>query len=619
MPKPTTPENNTSKSSREEYLADLLTHVEVEYRTLATKYNGLHSQDPENLNGRLDEMFAYVLGAKYAQAENLDLDDVLAQQTQAQAAILTFDNLRPVLSACLQCCLYKLSLEDILPTSNGVVRGILEATKPYIPQIINLTYVECKDYAEALYNKILEYTHGFATALPLPNISPLTDNALTTAPKVEYIPTGVILPFDLTTHLSRVINDLQADAITTFTEVLSETPDPSTLTPVNNSTLKDVACLLIGRASAPYLLDGELVIHDETVNKYYRVVPKIGSDNYAAYGFRVYNYWDLYRRIYRQQELLITSAKYKEYYTEAYPNDQDYHIDVELDPFGTNIDISKARKPDINEQLGHIKYEPLPQGDPQRREEIIEKLAEWDKVLTERINDIFDDPHYNKTHAKAQAEYRKNIKPIQYFYPYIVFISAHKLAAYTYYPQEYSDFIIRKPLDPETGKPMTYHIHHVAGKGSEHDNRRENLRIITKQLNDELRHTSRPVIYKDTRYTTLKAYCEATKAGSLPALSQATANLTIGDQIIFKNRIYSIDPYTGEIIATDDPQATRYVYNGIEYEDLKAFTDAQRLGRKSYDAIQKGIRRAKKADKTEYKHKRYKFYLDDNIITITSI
>lgn len=619
MPKSTTPENNTSKSSREEYLADLLNHIEFEYRTLATKYNGLHSQDPENLNGRLDEMFAYVLGAKYAQAENLDLDEVLSQQAQAQSAILNFDNLRPVLSACLQTYLYKLSAEDILPTSNGVIKGILEATKPYIPQIINLTYLECKDYSEALYNKILEYTHGFATALPLPNISPLTAEALTTAPKVEYIPTGVILPFDPTTHLSRIINDLQADVITANTEVLSETPDPSTLTPVNNNTLKEVAYLLIGRASTPYLLEGNLVIHDETVNKYYRVVPKIGSDNYAAYGFRVYNYWNLYRRIYRQQELLKTSVKYKEYYADVDQNIPDYNSDAEIDPFGIDTNTAKNSTPDIDELLGHLKFEPLPQGDPQRRREIIEKLAEWDKVLTERINDVFDDPHYNETHAKAQAEYRKNIKPIQYFYPNIVFISAHKLAAYTYYPQEYSDLIIRKPLDPETGKPMTYHIHHVAGKGSEHDNRRENLRIITKQLNDELRYTSRPVIYRDTRYNTLKSYCSDTSAGNYVALSQSISSLTSGDQVSFKSRLYTIDPETGDILASDDPQATRYVYNGFVYEDLKAFTDAQRLGRKSYDAIQKGIRRAKKADKAEYKHKRYKFYLDDNIITIKSI
>ena len=82
MPKPTTPIKTTS---REKYLEDLLAHVEAEYGKLAKKYHGLHSNSPYS---RLDEMFAYVLGAKYAQAENLDLDEVLSQQAQAQSAIL---------------------------------------------------------------------------------------------------------------------------------------------------------------------------------------------------------------------------------------------------------------------------------------------------------------------------------------------------------------------------------------------------------------------------------------------------------------------------------------------------------------------------------------------------
>ena len=127
------------------------------------------------------------------------------------------------------------------------------------------------------------------------------------------------------------------------------------------------------------------------------------------------------------------------------------------------------------------------------------------------------------------------------------------------------------------------------------------------------------MIYQDTRYNTLKAYCSDTKAGNYAALCQSISSLTSGDQVRFKSRLYTIDPETGDILASDDPQAIRYIYNGIEYEDLKAFTDAQRLGRKSYNAIQKGIIRARKAGKTEYKHKRYMFYLDDNIITIKSI
>lgn len=594
----------TKTPSREKYLEDLLTRIEAEFGDLAVKYHGLYNSNSETL---LDEMFAYVLGGKYAQAEGLDLDEVLAQQAQAQSAILNFDNLRPVLSACLQTYLYKLSAENILPTSHGVVQGILEATKTYIQQITNLSYVECKDYVKALYNKILANTNGFATALPLPEITPLTAGDIGTVPKVKHIPTGIILPFDLTTHLSRIINDLQADVITANTEVLSETPDPSTLTPVNNNTLKEVAYLLIGRTSTPYLLEGCLVIHDETADKYYKVTPTIGNDNYADYGFRVCNYWNLYRRIYRQQELLITSAKYKEYYTEAYPNDQDYHIDVELDPFGTNIDISKARKPDINEQLGHMKFEPLPQGDPQRRRELIEKLAEWDKVLTERINDIFDDPYYNKSHAKALVEYRQEIKSIRYFYPDIAFISAHKLAAYTYYPQEYSDLIIRKPLDPETGEPAIYHLHHKDGCRS--NNTPENIEIISHQENMEVRSTSRPVIYRGTRYNTLKAYCESTDAGARTKLTERLSALTPGTEAIeYNGRFYTVDT-VGVISATDNTTTPAITYNGTIYANPKEFADAHNL---IYKSLHNALSKARKDGKTSFKYKFYHFYLDIN-------
>lgn len=568
MTKPTTPENNTSKSSREEYLADLLTHVEVEYRTLATKYNGLHSQDPENLNGRLDDMFAYVLGAKYAQAESLDLDKVLAKQAQAQEAILNYDNLRPVLSACLQTYLYKLSAEDILPTSNGVIKGILEATKPYSQHIIALAPFEYTDYAKAIYDKILAHTHGFATALPLPNVNPLS------AEEIASILSKAILPFDLSAPLSKAINDLRADVVTAFTEVLSVSPDLSTLTPVTDNPIKKAAYLLIGRASTPYLMDGELIIHDVSVNKFYRVIPTIGVDNYAAYGFRVYNYRNLYERIYQQQRIMGVSKDDDEY----------------------------------------IECEELPVVNPEARRKLIESLAERDKEFLNLLNPLFADEAFVEESARLKAGYFKRVKYISYYSP-VIFISAHKLAAYTYYPQEYSDLIIRTPIDPETGKPVKYHVHHVAGKGSEHDNRRENLAIITKQLNDELRHTSRPVIYRDTRYNTLKSYCSDTSAGNYVALSQSISSLTSGDQVTFKNRIYALDPETGDILASDDPQATRYTYNGTVYDDLSTFTKAHRL---SYDAVQKGIKRAKDAGKTEYKHKKFRFYLDDNIITITS-
>lgn len=646
----------TQPLTPEEYLNSFIGTLEPHYTKLSTKYPCLHTTD-STIVSRPDEMYACIFAGKYANTHNLDLDRVLTLQSQGQSAILSFDNLKPVLSACIQSYAYNLALEDILTSetlSHGVVQGILEATKRNAPAIARRSYRPNADLAEALYDKILSNTHGFASVLPLPEAKPLTKKAIQEKAKElthrESVPEGDILPFDQTVPVAKVMYDIlvgtkrsakqtlprlealeevenedetekekearerlikklkrtlelpvtPADTITAYTEVLSANPDPATLTPVDIKTIKDIAYALIGRACTPYLLNGDLVIHDEKENNYYKVLPTIGEENYTAYGFRFCNFQNLSSRIYRQQKLLETSSKYKDYYA---------------DPYGTgNVDPATVSY----EDLGHIKYQPLPQGDPQTRKEAMEKLEEWDKELTKRINDIFDDPYNNRHDAKAQAEYRQNINPLRYFYPKILFISAYKLSAYVYYPQEYSDLILRKPLDPITGEPVIYHVHHVGGKGSEHNNSKENLQIITKQLNDELRYTSRPVIYKDTRYYTIKSYCDRTKAGSDSALNTAIKSLSTGDQVVFKKRIYSIDPDTGDILATDDLTARRYIYGDKVYEELTDFTRAHRLG-KSYEAIQKGIRRAELAGRTQYTHERHRFYLEGNDVIIKLI
>lgn len=649
-------ENSPAPLTPEQYLDSFISSLEPHYTKLSTKYAGLHTTD-STIVSRLDEMHACIFAGKYANTHNLDLKTVLTQQSQGQSAILSFDNLKPVLSACIQSYVYNLAIEDILPSedlNHGVVQGILEAIKRNAPSIARRSYRPNAKLAEALYDKLLSNTHGFATVLPLPNVKPLTQKSIQAKAKdlthKESVPEGDILPFDLTKSLAEVMHDIligtkrsakekleelealeavenkdeteqekkarerlikklkktlalpvtPADCVTAYAEVLSANPDPDTLTPVNIKTVKDIAYLLIGRDCTPYLLNGDLVIHDKTGNQYYKVNPTIGEDNYAAYGFRLCNFQNLSSRIYKQQKLLETSPKYKDYYA---------------DPYGTgNIDPATVSY----EDLGHIKYQPLPQGNPEERQKVLSELEEWDKTLTDRINDIFDDPYNNKLDARAQAEYRQNVNPLQYFYPHILFITAHKLAAYVYYPQEYSDLIIRKPLDPITGEPIQYHVHHIGGKGSEHNNSKENLQIITKQLNDELRYTSRPVIYKDTRYLTIKSYCDRTNAGSDSALNTAIKSLSTGDQVVFKKRIYSIDPDTQDIIATDDPTATRYIYKDKVYDDLKSFTKAHRLS-KSYNAIQKGIRRAELAGKPEYTHTKHRFYLEGNDVIIKQI
>ena len=586
----------------EEYLELFISTLEPHYISLSYKYAGLHIENPKI--ARLDDMHAYLHATKYAKSHNLDLNAVLAQQTQAQSVILLFDNIKSIFSACTQCYLYNLAPQDVLsPTvEHGVVKGILAAIERYAPDIARRGHVPYGALAEALYSKILEHTQGFATALPLPDIVPLTDEAMKAKAKElthkESIPKGDILPFDLTKPLAQVIHGIQADTITAFTEVLSVNPDPSSLTPVDIKTIKDVAYLLIGRACTPYLLDGELVIHDETENIYYKIIPTIDKENYAAYGFRVCNFQNLSSRIYRQQNLLMTSSKYKDRY---FDNDED-HSDPYDDPFN---EPSKKPRTVSDGDFGHIKYKPLPQVNPQARQETLATLEEWDKVLTDRINDVFDEPDYDEVHAKAQEQYRE-INAIQYFHPSIIFISAHKLAAYVYYPQEYSDLIIRKPLDPETGEPLIYHPHHKDGNRS--NNCKDNLEIISKQLNDELRYTSRPVIYQGKHYNTLKSYCDRTDAGSRTKLTERLSALTSDTEVVeFNGRLYTIGTETGIITVTDDAHAPIIAYGDTEYPDLKAFAIAHKL---NYGTIQKGIKRAKDAGKPMYKHYKYRFYLD---------
>lgn len=591
----------------EEYLELFISSLEPHYISLSYKYAGLHIENPKI--ARLDDMHAYLHATKYAKSHNLDLNAVLAQQTQAQSVILLFDNIKSIFSACTQCYLYNLAPQDVLPPTvieHGVVKGILVATERYAPDIARRGHISYSTLAEALYNKILDHTHGFATALPLPEVEPQTAEAMKLRAKElthrESVPKGEILPFDLTKPLAQVIHGMRADTITAFTEVLSVNPDHSSLTPVNIKTIKDVAYLLIGRACTPYLLDGELVIHDETDNKYYKIISNIDKENYAAYGFRVCNFQNLSSRIYRQQSLLMTSAKYKDRY---FDNDEEPYSDPYDDPFTKTPNKQRTVS---DEDLGHIKYAPLPQGDPQTRQKVLVDLEAWDKVLTDRINDTFDDPDYYEAHAKAQEQYRE-INAIQYFHPSIIFISAHKLAAYVYFPQEYSDLIIRKPLDPETGEPLIYHPHHK--DGNPRNNAKENLEIISEQLNYELRSTSRPVVYQGTRYNTIKSYCEVTNAGNYKNLQQVVGSIETPDPITYNGRLYTIE--AGIIIATDNTTAPIITYNSTTYTTLKEFAEANNL---PYKSLHNALSRARKGNQTSFKYKYYNFYLGeaDNII-----
>lgn len=652
-----------TRPNQEEYLINLIANLEVHYSKLSEKYLGLHQQYSNKVD-RLDETFAYIHAVKYAKDQDLDLNTVLAQQSQAQAVILDFYQIRPVLSACLQLPLYNLFMPAVmtpLTISHGVIHGILDTMQAHRQLVKSCKPLPYAELADKLYNKIAEHTQGFATALPLPEVRPLTAEEIATTPKEPELPTGVylpvgeVLPFDQTMNLACILNDIltdakekassglvgaekkeveaeevkivaeelaeksteksaktaakkavkawedakktvnklkkiielpavPADAITASTEVLSVSQDElKLLTPVTCQTLKDAAYLMIGRASTPYLLNGNLILHDEVANTHYRVVPSIDGDGYAYYSFRVFNHSNLSSRIYRQQNLLKTSPVYKERYS---------------NPYG---DTPASLETLTYEDLGHIKYAPLPKGDPQARREAIENLEKWDKTLTDRVNDIF---YYSDKDDTVQAEMRQ-IQSISYFYPQVLFIGGHRLAAYTYYPVEYSTFITGKPTDPDTGKPLIYHVHHKDLCRS--NNTPENLAIISDELNYALRSTSKPVIYQGTRYNTTKSYCEATNAGLPKELGRLTSNLKPDETVAYNHRLYTIDPDTLDILATDGEQPPKIIYGDTTYQDIKAFAKAHKL---KPDTIQKGVYRAKKAGKSMYKHYKYKFYLD---------
>ena len=246
----------------------------------------------------------------------------------------------------------------------------------------------------------------------------------------------------------------------------------------------------------------------------------------------------------------------------------------------------------------HIKREPLPKGDPQGRREAIENLEKWDKELTDRVNDIF---YYSDKDDIVQAEMRQ-IMSISYFYPQVLYRWT-QIGGLHIYPVECSTFITGKPTDPD-GKPLIYHVHHKDLCRS--NNTPENLAIISDELNYALRSTSKPVIYQGTRYNTTKSYCEATNAGLPKELGRLTSTLKPDETVAYNHRLYTIDPDTLDIIATDGEQPPKIIYGDTTYQDIKAFAKAHKL---KPDTIQKGVYRAK-AGKSMYKHYKYKFYLD---------
>lgn len=546
----------------DDYINFFLQELELAYKSLVATRTENHSTTGIT---HIDDILASVHAIQHAQATGTDPADIKQKQAEQKLFYLDFSGIRPLLNACIQIDLNSLSVDKIFSSetqSHPVVKAILAFTakhKSYFKsRYLRFMY---GSLAKELHHLLYVHTKGFTEALPPLHIEPLTTEAVASTPKAPRL-TEVRTPyFDLTVPIAKVLSDISADTVTTSTEHLSAVPAPDLLVPVQDGVIKRLSHYLTGSEQAtPYLLNGELVVHDPVLDQYLKILPTLRDNDYADYIFDAYGYKPLLRRIVKLQELLNTSDIYRPTY-------------------------------ELRGQKAHLKA--------------IADLAEWDKNLIAQANELSTCEGYEH----IQAELRK-ILSIHYYGT--IFISAHKLAAYTYYPAEYTTFISAKPTDPATGEPLVYHVHHKDGNPS--NNRRENLEIISEKLNYELRSTSRPVVYQGTKYNTIKSYCEATGAGNYKNLQQAMNNLETTDQGTYNGRIYTHD--TNVITATDGVQTPVITYNGTIYANPKEFADAHKL---SYKSLHNALSKARKDNKTSFKYKYHQFYLDDkgNIIEVT--
>jgi hypothetical protein len=520
----------------------------------------------------IDDIKAGLLASQRAVTQGIDLSGIEETQAKGREFFSNFANFRPVLSACLQIDLYNLDVNTVLPPdilSHSVVQGILAFTAKLRPHAkyrsLSLMYDQL---AEELYSSISEHTCGFADALPLPDVAPLSDDAIAIAPRAPRIAAdSKLLPFDLTQPIQVTISTLRADVVTTDIEVLSVTPDPSSLKPVDDQTIKNIACRLTGMDSAPYLLDGGLLIYNPKTDQYLKVLPTIREDGYADYIFTAYNTKALKDRLNDLQNLLLADPRYRSSVPQS---------------------ITK-----------------LPQDDPTTRQKAIKDMQEWADILLSQVNELFkhDD---NDDDAKIII---RQIAQTPYYTT--IYLSAHRLAAYTYYPREYSSYITARPTDPVTGKPLVYHVHHKDSCRS--NNCPENLEIIPKQTNDTARSTSRPVIYQGVRYDTLRSYCEATDAGNYKNLQQALTGLDTGNDVLYNGRRYSL--VADGIIKAVDADTPTITYNDNVYASLKEFAIAHGL---SPNALRQAISRARRQGKTAitYKGVDINLYADGSITVV---
>lgn len=542
----------------------------------------------------LDDLYSTIDVLNLAHKQDTSIDTIEAQQKATEKWYSDFNNIVQPLVACLEISMNNLSPETVLSDevlSHGAIKGMLLFAKNLRLKVLYKLNTNILDYAELskeLRHNMQVQTDYYTSTEPLPEVEPLS--------KVQLIDnvnkgTAAILPsiFDLTQPIQEVLDSIKANVVTTGTvEVLSEKDAKnivSMLMPITDYTIKEMASMLTGQPSIPYLADGTFVIHVTETGKYLKVVPAIRDDKYTEYQFRSYNWLTLNAHIHSLQQMLAKTPEYLKWQTEP-------------DPI---LELEQGYNPLPKD----YSYKLLPK-DVELRKTAIKEAEELYEFLLDMVDYAFD------SDDETVSEAIRTITTTHYYKDFIR-ISGHRLSSWVYDPEGYR--LISNPPVDANGYAIDYEPNHINGIRS--DNRPCNLKIELKQTNLDLRSTSRPVTYNGQPYLTLKKYCDAYGL-SYDYLNTYLASLLPGETKEHNNgsikRAYSLGADGWTYIATDVVvKVTQITFNGKEYATPKDFADD--LGF-DYEKIRQGLYRAKKKNKTEYKckekNKTYTFYLDTN-------
>lgn len=528
----------------------------------------------------LDDLYSIIDTLYAAHTQDTSIDMIETQRKDTELWYSDFNNIAQQLTACLEISLNNLAPETVLSDevlSHGAIKGMLAFAKSIRSKVfykLNANILDYTELAKELRHNIQVQTNYYTDTELLPEVEPLNKVQLIDSVNKGTTPTLPSL-FDLTPPIQGVLDSINADAVTTSSvEVLSETEVKSIvpmLVPINDYTVKELANMLTGQASIPYLADGALVIHATENGQYLKIVPTVVETKYAEYQFKSYNWLTLTGHIHRLQQLLAKTTEYIKWQAKGI---QEYSYKL----LPKKVELRKIAIKEAEELYGHL------------------------LDLANRAFDEEDD--------KALKAIRE-ITTTHYYRDFIR-ISGHRLSAWVYYPEDYR--LISKPPTDSNGYEIDYEPNHINGIRS--DNRPSNIKIELKQVNLDLRSTSRPVIYNGNKYLTLKKYCDAFGL-SYDYLKTHLPSLQPGEIKEHDNgsikRAYRLDADDWTYIATDIVvKVAQITFNGKEYATPQDF--AADLGL-DYEKIRQGLYRAKKKNKTEYKckekNKTYTFYLDN--------